>query len=158
MFLLSFFLCGVNFNDIFRWENNILKNGYIVFVRKKIEHHEPDPIKIKLQAEAILKKYKGKEHLLNLTEKYGGNYSNVSGYLKKRIKIIGQRIEFPELSMYYARYTWATYADQIGIDEKVISKSLGHTDQSVAGRHYISYDWARTDEANRMVIDYVLAQ
>lgn len=94
MFLLSFFLCGVNFNDIFRWENNILKNGYIVFVRKKIEHHEPDPIKIKLQAEAILKKYKGKEHLLNLTEKYGGNYSNVSGYLKKESKLLDSELNF----------------------------------------------------------------
>lgn len=68
---------------------------------------------------------------------------------------IGKHINYPEITFYYARYSWATYDDQLGIDEKVISKSLGHTDQSVAGRHYISYDWKRTDEANRKVIDFV---
>ena len=97
-------------------------------------------------------------HLLNLSETYNTNYDNFNRYLTHRIKDIGKMIDFPSLSMYYARYSWATYADQLGVDEKVISKSLGHTDQSVAGRHYISYDWNRTDEANRKVIDYVLAQ
>ena len=97
-------------------------------------------------------------YIVNLAETYKTDYETFNGYLKHRIKEIGKRIGYPELSMYYARYSWATYADQLGIDEKVISKSLGHTDQSVAGRHYISYDWKRTDEANRKVIDYVLAQ
>lgn len=160
MFLLSFYLCGVNFNDIFSWGKEVLQKNKIVFVRKKIAFHEPDEIKITLQpeAKAILQKYKGEKFLLNLAEKYNNNYDNLYGYMKHRIGKIGEKVGFPKLTMYYARYSWATYADQLGIDEKVISKSLGHTDQSVAGRHYISYDWSRTDEANRKVIDYVLAQ
>lgn len=160
MFLLSFYLCGVNINDIFAWKKDVLQNGRVIFVRKKIAHHEPDPIKLELQPEAmeIIEKYKGEVFLVNLAETYQTNYENFNSYLKHRIKEIGKRIGYPALSMYYARYSWATYADQLGIDEKVISKSLGHTDQSVAGRHYISYDWKRTDEANRKVIDYVLAQ
>ena len=160
MFLLSFYLCGVNINDIFDWNKDVLKKDRVVFIRKKIAHHEPDPIKMKVQPEAmeIINKYAGQEHLLNLSETYNTNYDNFNRYLTHRIKDIGKMIDFPSLSMYYARYSWATYADQLGVDEKVISKSLGHTDQSVAGRHYISYDWNRTDEANRKVIDYVLAQ
>ena len=160
LFLLSFYLCGVNVNDIFAWKKDVLQNGKIVFVRKKIAHHEPDPIKLEVQPEAmaIIEKYKGNDYLLNFAETYNTNYDTFNGYLKHRIKRIGELIEYPQLSMYYARYSWATYADQLGVDEKVISKSLGHTDQSVAGRHYISYDWRRTDEANRKVIDYVLAQ
>lgn len=160
MFLLSFYLCGVNVNDIFSWKKEVLKKDRLVFVRKKIAHHEPDPIKLKIQpeAKAIIDKYAGENYIVNLAETYKTNYETFNGYLKHRIKEIGKRIGYPELSMYYARYSWATYADQLGVDEKVISKSLGHTDQSVAGRHYISYDWKRTDEANRKVIDYVLAQ
>ena len=59
--------------------------------------------------------------------------------------------------MYYARYSWATIADKIGIDEKVIDKSIGHVPTTVAGKFYITYDWDRTDQANRKVIDYVLS-
>ncbi len=160
LFLLSFYLCGVNLNDIFVWKKDVMKKNKITFVRKKIAHHEPDSITISVQPEAmaIIKKYEGNEYLLNIAEQYNHNYINFNGYMTHRIKKIGKAIDFPELTMYYARYSWATYADQLGIDEKVISKSLGHTDQSVAGRHYISYDWKRTDEANRKVIDYVLAQ
>lgn len=45
MFLLSFYLCGVNFNDIFSWGNEVLHKNKIVFVRKKIAYHEPEDLR-----------------------------------------------------------------------------------------------------------------
>ncbi|MCQ2607722.1 MAG: site-specific integrase [Bacteroidales bacterium] len=157
-FLLSFYLCGVILDDIYIWKPENLVDGKIIFVRDKIARHEPNKIKITVPPEAmeIIKKYKGKNYLLNFAEVYP-NYENFIGYITHRIKDIAKRIGYPSLTFYYARYSWATYADKLGIDEKVISKSLGHTDKSVAGRHYISYDWKRTDEANRKVIDYLCA-
>jgi integrase len=65
-------------------------------------------------------------------------------------------IGVPNLTMYYARYSWATYASKIGVDESVIGKALGHTDVSLAGSRYISFDWSRVDDANRKVIDYTI--
>lgn len=158
LFLLSYYFCGVNLKDLFLWTKKNKCGDTISFVRTKIAFHEPDAVNIKIQPEAkkLLRKYKGsKEHLLCFFEQYGGNYENFLGYITKRMRELGKRIEFPNLTFYYARYSWATYADQLGIEEKVISKSLGHTDKSVAGKHYITYDWQRTDDANRKVLDYV---
>ena len=138
-------------------KRNVVKDK-IVFIRKKVAFHEPDPIKITIQEEAkeLMKKYEANdEHLFCFYEKYNGNYENFKGYLTHRIKKIGTLIDYPSLTMYFARYSWATYADRLEIDEKVISKSLGHADRSLAGKRYITYDWRRTDKANRMVIDYL---
>lgn len=158
LFLLSFYFCGANLNDIFVWSRKNVSCGKLSFVRKKIAFREPDSINICIQPEAekLLKKYKGTDgFLLKLNKQYGGNYENFLGYVTKRMGELGGRIGFPKLTFYYARYSWATYADRLGVDEKVISKSLGHTDKSVAGKYYITYDWSRTDEANRKVINYL---
>lgn len=155
-FLLSFYFCGANLTDIYSWTQDNVKNNHLVFVRTKIAHYEPDKISIAITPEAkkILEKYKGKEDsLLDFSERYA-DYETFRGNIDKRIKKIGEMIGF-KFSFYYARYSWATYADKIGVDEKVISKSLGHTDTSVAGKYYIHYDWKRTDEANNKVIEYI---
>lgn len=53
--------------------------------------------------------------------------------IKKAIKIlrregIGKKIDH-HLYFYMARYTWATFADNIGVSHDVISKALGHSDR-----------------------------
>ena len=58
-------------------------------------------------------------------------------------------------TLYWARYSWATYASKIGIPDYIISKALGHADATMAQRKYISFDWSKVDDANRKVIDYV---
>lgn len=69
-----------------------------------------------------------------------------------------KHVGIDDKTFYWARYTWATMADKIGIPEKEISKGLGHKDNTIAGKHYIAYDWTKVDRANRQVIDYVLAE
>lgn len=65
------------------------------------------------------------------------------------------RVEHRGADLYWARYTWATLADKLGVSEKEISKGLGHVDTSIAGKFYISYDWTKVDRANRTVLDYL---
>ena len=64
--------------------------------------------------------------------------------------------EFKGLTMYWARYSWATIADSLDIPEKTISKGLGHVDKTMAGRKYIAFDWSKVDKANRQIINHVL--
>lgn len=156
LFMLSFYLCGVNLKDIYNWKKNKLKNGKICFVRYKIRRFEPETVEITLQpeAQALLDKYCGKEYLFSFAETYP-NYDTFIGNVDKRIRLLRKDIDFDELTLYYARYSWATIAYKCGVDEKTISKSLGHQDTTVAGKFYILYDWSLTDEANRRVIDYV---
>ena len=156
LFMLSFLLCGVNLKDIYNWKKNKLKNGKICFVRYKIRRFEPETVEITLQpeAQALLDKYCGKEYLFSFAETYP-NYDTFIGNVDKRIRLLRKDIDFDELTLYYARYSWATIAYKCGVDEKTISKSLGHQDTTVAGKFYILYDWSLTDNANRRVIDYV---
>lgn len=159
VFMLSFYLCGANLKDIYNLTNENLKKGKISFVRTKIKRFEPESVEIALQPEAkeILQKYKGKHHLFSFAEKYK-QYDTFIHNISRRIRDFREIIGFDDLTLYYARYTWATIAYNIGIDEKTISKSLGHQDTTVAGKFYILYDWSLTDRANRKVIDYVFAK
>lgn len=153
-FMLSFFLCGANLKDIYHMEK--ARDGKVSFVREKTRRKSPNPVHLTVQPEAaaIIKRIAGKETLVDFSEKY--DYETCTDRCKRSFQRMKRKIGLHALSMYYARYTWASVADSLGVDEKVISKSLGHTDVSVAGRHYIKYDWTRTDEANRRVIDWVL--
>ena len=154
-FLLSFFFCGINPIDLFNLTE--IKNNRIIFIRQKTSNKVRTQIKIGIQPEAqvLLKKYEGQNRVFCFESLYI-DYKNFYHSIQIRIRKLGEMIEQPNLSLYWARYTWASYADKIGIEEKVISKSLGHADVSIAGKHYISYDWERTDNANRKVIDYLL--
>lgn len=153
-FMLSFFLCGANLKDIYHMEK--ARDGKVSFVREKTRRKSPNPVHLTVQPEAaaIIERIAGKETLVDFSEKY--DYETCTDRCKRSFQRMKRKLGLHALSMYYARYTWASVADSLGVDEKVISKSLGHTDVSVAGRHYIKYDWTRTDEANRRVIDWVL--
>lgn len=155
LMLISFLLCGANAIDIFKMKKPV--DGIITFVRTKIEHCEPLPIHIAVTPELqeIIDRNKGEgEYLFNFEQKYI-DYDSFYSMAKKRIKWIANEIGVPDMSFYYMRYSWATYASKIGVDESVIGKALGHTDVSLAGSRYISFDWSRVDDANRRVIEYL---
>ena len=60
------------------------------------------------------------------------------------------------MTLYWARYSWSTIAGELGIEEKIISKGLGHVDKTMAGKKYIRFDWSKVDNANRKIISHVL--
>lgn len=152
-FLLSFYLCGVNPIDLFNFPKAD-KKGNLVFVRQKIAHTEPMPIHLHIQPEAqeIIDRYAGKEHLLYFAEKY--DFETFRRRMTKYLAYISKEID-RHLYFYMARYTWATFADNLGVPHDVISKALGHSDKSTAEKYYISFNWDRANSANRQVIDYL---
>lgn len=77
--------------------------------------------------------------------------------MSKLLEDIGKKIDH-HLYFYMARYTWATFADNIGVSHDVISKALGHSDKSTAEKYYISFNWDRANSANRQVIDYLFGK
>jgi integrase len=158
--MLSFFLCGISPIDLYHLKKPNNKNA-ISFVRQKEKNESHETIRLFLQPEAqsAIDRYKAdedSEYLLNFESKYV-NYDSFKHFISKKIREIASIINIPGLTLYWARYSWATIADSIGIDEKTISKGLGHIDKTIAGRHYIAFDWSKVDRANRQVIDHVLA-
>ena len=155
LFLLSFCLCGANPVDIFNM--GAARNGVVTFVRQKIAHKEPEPVHILVQPEAaeIVGRNAGSgERLVDFSERYL-SYRNFYDTVKKRVKRLGEMVGEPEMTLYWARYSWATYAAGLDVPESVIGKALGHTDVTLAGSRYISFDWRKVDAANRRVLDWV---
>ena len=63
----------------------------------------------------------------------------------------------PCLTLYWARHTWATLAAEIDTPKETIAEALGHSIATVTDI-YIKFNRRKIDEANRRVIDAVLAQ
>jgi integrase len=165
--LLIFLLIGINVADLF--EATEFMNGRLEYNRRKTHRHYS--IKVEPEAAAIFKKYRGKRHLLKYADT---NISHISltKKLDKALKRIGpvtydpsptrnhQPFKqwhglFPDISVYWLRHTWATFAAKLGIPRDTIAKCLGHGKKTVTDI-YIDFDQEVIDLANRKVIDYAL--
>lgn len=174
MFLLTFYLIGINTVDLSRLTHDNVVDGRIEYRRAKTG--KLYSIKIWPEAAAILEKYKGKKHLLSVFDRcsnykaYQGTMNNALtrlGVLKLNDKgqVIkarnGQAEMIPlekDLSIYWARYSWATYAADLDIPKDTISEALGHSHGARITGVYIKYSCDKVDAANRKVIDYVLGK
>lgn len=163
IFMLMFYLCGINAADLFSALPTDVVNGRLEYRRKKT--HKLYSIKIIPEAAAIIDKYKGERHLLNALDRYG-SYKDYLHHLNGGLKAIGRETgkrgkatgegSFPELSSYWARHTWATIAHEIGIPIDTIGQALGHSDRAHATTLiYVREDLAKVDEANRRVADFL---
>ena len=154
LFLLSFYMCGMNLVDLYHLDR--LRDGRAHFVRTKTSGKNINPVSILVQPEAaeIIARYAGAEHVLRFIEERA-TYDTFIHQVQRALRHIAKELGIEGLTFYWARYTWATLADKLGISEKEISKGLGHVDPSIAGKFYISYDWTKVDRANRTVLDYI---
>lgn len=174
MFLLSFYLIGVNGADLAVMTANNIVNGRLEYRRAKTGKHYS--IKLEPEALELLEKYKGTKHLLACFDRC----SNAKAYLGTLDNALA-RIGVPEtdkagnvvkarngqpkmtpidekLSWYWARYSWATYAADLDIPKDTISEALGHSHGAKVTGIYIKYNRDKVDAANRKVIDYVLGK
>ena len=61
-----------------------------------------------------------------------------------------------QMSSYYNRHSWATFASEIGISLETIGRALGHSVwEKTVTAVYVKYDNKKIDDANRKVIDYL---
>ena len=149
-FLLTFYLCGINMVDL---ANIISMNGdRIEYMRSKTE--KPISIKVESEAMTIIEKYRGKNHLVNILEKYK-NHITCNTIIDRSLyddRFIDK--SFPKISLYWARHTWATIAAELDIPKEVIGHALSHSQNTVTDV-YIVFNRKKIDDANRKVIDYV---
>lgn len=165
IFMLSFYLCGINMVDLLKVKN--LTNGRMMYTRQKTGKHISLPVCD--EAMTIIKRYKGRGQLLNILDGMT-DYHAFTKAANKALKKIGpvEHVShpprsgvntvyhplYPWLTMYTARYTFATLAASIGIPRETIALCLGHSWADVTA-HYIAYDQRMVDEAVYKVVDLV---
>ena len=142
IFMLQFYLIGINFKDLIDLDFDTLRGNNICYVRHKTgKLYE---FIIQPEAKLILSKTVDKIKGLNILR-----YNN-------KLDLIGKKLGFKfKLTSYWSRHTWATIASYLDIPKSTISECLGHSYGASVTDVYINYDKKKIDKANRMVIDYV---
>ena len=167
MFLLTFYLIGINIADMASLMPGSIVNGRLEYRRAKTGKL----YSIKLQPEAlnIINRYAGEKHLLSPFDRYK-SYRDYNHHINDALKKLGplngrkarngvrkRKPIAPDCSTYWARHTWATIAYNIGIPDETIAAALGHSHGNRITAIYIDKSGAKTDEANK-VIDHVLGK
>ena len=166
-FMLSFYLCGINPVDLLHLKSENIINGRLTYKRRKTGHLFDLPVP--QEAQDIMNKYRGKAWLLSPLDKYSdykdflhhwndalkkiGTKEVVPDKAGKRRKIIYQPL-FPTLTVYSARYSFASIGAELDIPRETIALCLGHSWADVTS-HYIAYDTKKIDKAVRHIIDYL---
>lgn len=166
VFMLIFYLIGINIVDLFSLTHENVQNGRIVYTRRKTKRIYS--IKIEPEAQEILERRKGTTHLIDVADRYK-DHTNFTSRFNKVLKTFGtwevdehhkQKVRYKPywdfLSSYWARHSWATIAyNDCNIPVDVISQALGHSMGNRVTMVYINSDSKKVDEANRKVIEKV---
>ncbi len=159
LFLTSFCLVGINLSDLLTLTNKNIVDGRITFSRRKT--HKIYSILLQGQTNRFLErwsnnsyylipvlsqKYEGKE----LQKKIGQAIHVCNNYMKKIAKDLGIQ---KDISTYYARYSWANAARNLGYSKDLIAEALGHEyGNKVTGIYLDGYSNEVLDKANEQVI------
>lgn len=157
MFMLSFYLCGMNMVDIFRLD---FSKDYIKFHRKKTESRRPQEeyteFTIQPEARAILdKRYVGKNFPFRDIIRTKAGYE---GLLNRYLPMIAAKCDISTRFVFYsARKTFAQLANELMIKDSIIEYCIG---DAVSNRtrtigSYISINKRIADKAIRRVFDAV---
>lgn len=153
LFMLSFYLCGMNAVDIYNLERRDILNGRIEYCRSKTANVRKDNafISIKLIPEAllILAKYLGKLKL-----QYS-NHNGLDSALSKGMKDLRDIAGIPGLTFYWARHTFATLArNKCRMSKDDLALALNHVDEGHRTTDiYIEKDWSIVDEVQSNVVE-----
>lgn len=162
LFMLSFYLCGVNFKDMLYAQKDDITRGRLEILRVKTG--QPLSIKIEPEAQEIIDRYQGKKFMLGILEeklKHAGKnrstitYKDITDQTNRNLKNIADALGIPDrVSTYHARHSWSSIAfNECGASEEIIALALGHASQRRVTAGYIKKKYDQADRVNRKAID-----
>lgn len=165
IFLLSFYLIGINLVDLYYMRKDCFKDGILTYSRTKTRDRRQDDalisVKVEREAMEIIERYRDScsDYLLDLHRRYSDmkSITNAVNTFLRRLHRYDKTIP-SDFTYYYARHTWATIAyNDCKIDEMAIHEALNHASDAnmKITDIYIKKDFTRIWDANRKVLDYV---
>lgn len=157
MFLFSFYTRGMSFVDMAYLRKSDLKQGVLVYRRRKTGQQ----LIVKWEAcmQAIVRKYDVATSPYILPIITDPNVNDRSQYLKashmvnRHLKSIGRSLMIPiPLTMYVARHAWASIAKSKNVPLSVISEGMGHDSESTTRIYLASLDNMAIDRANSLIL------
>ena len=153
MFKFSFLTIAMNPVDMFRLTEKNIYNGRIEYTRSKTG--KSYSIKIVDELEPLLRKYSKGGFLVRPFDTK--EYDIALIYFDKLLTRIAHRVGIQEnVTMYWARHTFATMAAELDIPVDIIASALGHSHGVRVTMVYVAIDQKKVDDAARKVYDYAL--
>jgi integrase len=155
LFLLSFYMCGMNAVDLYNCNFKINK-GRLEYERSKTKEKRKDrafiSLKVPEPAIPLIEKYKNRLRLEYC------EIGNLNKALNKGLKTIGESIGVPDLSFYWGRHTFGNLArNKCRKSKDDVALALNHVDH---GRRttdiYLEKDWTIVDEVQEAVIAFIM--
>lgn len=152
LFMLSFYMCGLNAVDLFKIDKSNIINGRLEYNRSKTKHKRKDKafisIKIVDEAKPLLKKY-----LNNLSPRYT-NIEGLNKALCSGMKEVCKLISENGITYYWARHTVGNLArNKCRMSKEDVALALNHVDHERKTTDiYLDKDWNIVDELQEKVI------
>ncbi len=153
LFMLSFYMCGINAVDVFKVDKSNIVGGRLEYNRSKTKDKRKDnafiSIKIVKEAKPLLKKYIG-----NLSQRYT-NIGGLNKALSRGMKEVCKLISVNGLTYYWARHTVGNLArNKCRMSKDDVALTLNHVDQgNKVTDIYIEKDWSIVDEVQANVVE-----
>ncbi|WP_313491387.1 site-specific integrase [Sphingobacterium multivorum] len=152
LYMLSFYLCGINAVDLYYLNRSDIRNGRIDYNRKKTKDLRKDnafiSIRIIDEARPLLEKY-----IEKLRNRYRNpNYLNYA--LSKGMLHLRNLTGIKNLTLYWARHTFASTArNRCRLNKDDVSLALNHVDEGNRVTDiYIEKDWKIVDDVQKKVM------
>lgn len=160
MFLFSFYTRGMAFVDMAYLKKADLQDGVITYKR----HKTGQKLSVRWEPvmQEIVNRYASKTkymlpiiHTADSTER--NQYRNIQNRVNKLLKAVAIKANVTKnLSMYWARHSWATIAREHKLPISVISHGLGHTNERTTEIYLKSIDISVVDSCNEEIINSLL--
>lgn len=166
VFMFSFYTRGMSFIDVACLRKTDLKNGSLVYCRRKTGRQLT--IKWERCMQEIVSKYERTEvygysskdslYLLPILrgpfDEKRNQYRTVLQQVNKSLKTIAllAKVDVP-LTMYVARHSWASIAKSKNIPISVISEGMGHDSELTTQIYLASFETAVIDHANNLILE-----
>lgn len=155
LFMLSFYLCGMNAVDIYKMRASTTAPKRIDYSRSKTASRRTDDAFISInlikEARSIFMKYAGA-----LSERYS-DHRTLDQAIAYGMRAIGKMLKIANLEFYDARHAFADFARnkcRFSVDD--IALALNHIDDdNFVTDLYLSKDWSIIDEIQASVIRLV---
>ena len=155
-FLFCFLARGMAFIDFVKLQKSDCQNGRIIYRRSKTRRLLS--IKMNTMMVEIINRYADpkSEYLFPVLKTPTFSqlaYEKALQHYNYHLRKLAEEIGVDSLTSYVARHSWATQASRLHIPTRVISESMGHSNERVTAIYLASLDNHEIDMANKKVLD-----
>lgn len=153
VFMLSFYLGGVNLTDLLAID---FRQPCAVYRRSKTG--QDVRLTIQPEAAAIAEKYAGNDGRLSFGYKFK-NYADFRSMIGRSLRTLRDTLGIPQLCYYSARKTFVQFGFELGVPLSVLEYAVGHSPKDAQVRaiyNYFRVLQPQADDAVRKIIAFSL--